>query len=182
MPHDRIAARATSPTVVEIRSLVSWGRAAGHEGQPVPAGAVSVPSGRLRGSGHLFRGLDAVRRARRTGADVRLVPLVHGRGARRDARRVRWDRGHGARADVVRHDAEPQPAGGGVGERNTHRTARDGVDRPGSLARQDPRAAPDRRGVRDARLLERGPARGRAAGRSELRRQPQQRDTDGGDA
>ena len=87
-----------------------------------------LPAG-FEDQGHLVRGVDAVRRARRTGADVRLLPVVHGRSARRSARRVRWDRGHGARADVVRHDAEPQPAGGGVGERDSYRTARDGIDR-----------------------------------------------------
>ena len=53
-----------------------------------------------------------------------------------------------------------------------------GADRARALAGKDARAAQDRGGVRDARLHERWAARSRAAGRAQLRREPEQRNPD----
>ena len=120
----------------------------------------------------------ALRGARRPDTPVRLVPLVRRRDARSAAGGVRRRRGDRARPDVVRHDAEPEPAGGDPRERDPEGAPRSGADRARPLAREDSRAAADRGGVRDARLPLGRAARRRAAGRAQLRREPEQRDPD----
>ena len=152
-----------------------------YEGQPVPTGSVSVHAGWLRGQRDPISREAAVRRTGRAPEDVRLVSVVHRRVARWCAGRLRRRGGDRARPDVVRHHAEPQPAGGGAGARDPERTTRDRVDRVGAITRQDHRAAPHRRGVRDAGRDERRSARRRSPRRLELRREPQQRDPDGRD-
>ena len=127
-------------------------------------------------------GVDALRAAGRARASVRLLPVVHGRAARRATGRIRRCRGDGARSDLVRHDAEPESAGGGARKRDPPRAPRDCAHRARPLARKDARAAQDRGGVRDAGLHERWAARCGAAGRAQLRREPEQRHPHGRDA
>ena len=105
------------------------------------------------------------------------VDLLRVRGtAARGAFRLRRHRGDRAQPVVLRHLAEPDPAR--LGRRLRARRPR-GFDtgdhhaRP--LARQDPRAAEDRRGVRAARLHQRRPADRRLPRRAQLRREPQRR-------
>src|SRR5439155_1409557 len=141
------------------------------EGQPVRAGAVPVYARRLREPAQL-RG-DGALPGRRARPDDRIPLLRLRRADARGAGRLRRDLRDRAQPVLVRHLAQPDPAGVRRRLRRAGRAARRGDHRARPLARQDPRTAQDRRGVRAARLRQRGPAHRRLPGRAQLRREPE---------
>src|SRR5947207_13238682 len=156
-------------------SAVGWGpprsRRQTDEGQPVRAGAVPVYARRLRESAQL-RG-DGALPGRRAGQDDRIPLLRLRRADERRPGRLRRDLRDRAQPVLVRHLAQPDPAGLRRRLRRAGRTARRGDPRARPLARQDPRAAEDRRGVRAAGLRQRRPAHRRLPRRAQLRREPE---------
>ena len=103
------------------------------------------------------------------------IPVLRLRGADAcDAGRLRRDRGRPSTASP-RTTSRRNPNLMAVRRRlrRAGRGARRGDHRARPLARQDARAAEDRRGVRAARLHQRRPADRRLPGRAQLRREPE---------
>ena len=150
----------------------AWQGGGQREDQPVRAGPVPLHSRRLRRP--LQLGGDGALQHRRPGQDAR-VHLLRVRGA--DARGAsRFDGVVTTEHSQASYDLSPNPTlmayavAAAARAEGSHRD-----HRPRPLARQDPRTAEDRRGVRAARRHQRRPADRRVPGGPVLRRQPQRR-------